>query len=87
MQSARRFVLMLNKSTKPDFVPRFCPKCTKDAFSADGVAFKAPVFLVKRTNKKYGVGFMGCQNYPNCKYSESLSQRIENTLSPLLAYE
>ena len=43
-----------------------CPRCK------EGI-------LVTRTNKNSGQAFMGCSNYPNCKYTQNVKPITQNT--------
>ena len=45
-------------------VSKTCPKC-------------APDRLVVRTNHQTSVDFLGCENWPDCKYTEPLPLDME----------
>jgi hypothetical protein len=47
-----------------------CPRCSQfeEEPGRSGKITK-PVFLVVRVNKKTGQKFLGCPNFPGCKYS------------------
>ena len=49
-----------------------CPKCGK--------------LLVRRTNKKDGSKFIGCSNYPKCKYTRNIDDIINKERSSFIDY-
>jgi len=53
----------LKKKIEPKKTGKKCPECEKK--KKDGE-------LVERSNKKDGSIFLGCTNYPSCRYSESV---------------
>lgn len=53
------FGVQVLSTDNPTTVTRHCPRC-------NGI-------LVKKTNRQSGIEFLGCQQFPQCKYAESIS--------------
>lgn len=52
-----------------------CAYCSKYQDAKTGLieyAITEPVFLIVKVNKKSGEKFLGCPNFPKCKYSEDV---------------
>lgn len=63
-----------NKHTQKEVTIWPCPKCSPATLNTDKTNTKitTPGMLIKRTNSKSKESFLGCTNFPACKYTQKI---------------